>query len=104
MAHLRDHLGGHPRVRAGEQQRVGVDHRERRVQLVREHEAEVGPQFGELLFGGILDDGLLLEPGFDGAGVKYDLRQQAGSGTWQLFSFDPTGAKVELDFEASETL
>jgi catechol 2,3-dioxygenase-like lactoylglutathione lyase family enzyme len=41
---------------------------------------------------------------FDAASVKYDLRQQAGSGTWQLFSFDPNGARVELDFEASETL
>ena len=41
---------------------------------------------------------------FDAAGVPYDLRQQAGAGTWQLFSFDPNGAKVELDFEASETL
>jgi catechol 2,3-dioxygenase-like lactoylglutathione lyase family enzyme len=41
---------------------------------------------------------------FDARGVKYDLRQQAGSGTWQLFSFDPNGAKVELDFDASESL
>lgn len=41
---------------------------------------------------------------FDAAGVKYDLRQQAGAGTWQLFSFDPNGARVELDFDASETL
>jgi catechol 2,3-dioxygenase-like lactoylglutathione lyase family enzyme len=41
---------------------------------------------------------------FDAAGVKYDLRQQAGSGTWQLFSFDPNGARVELDFDASESL
>jgi hypothetical protein len=32
------------------------------------------------------------------------LRQQVGSGTWQLFSHDPNGAKVELDFDASETL
>ncbi len=40
---------------------------------------------------------------FDAAGLKYDLRQQTGSGTWQLFSFDPNGAKVELDFEAAET-
>jgi hypothetical protein len=23
-------------------------------------------------------------------------------GTWQLFSFDPNGAKVELDFDGSE--
>ncbi len=39
---------------------------------------------------------------FDEAGLKYDLRQQRDSGTWQLFSFDPNGAKVELDFDASE--
>jgi len=40
----------------------------------------------------------------DAASMKYDLRQQAGSGTWQLFSFDPNGAKVELDFDAAEVL
>jgi catechol 2,3-dioxygenase-like lactoylglutathione lyase family enzyme len=41
---------------------------------------------------------------FDARGVKYDLRQQPGAGTWQLFSYDPNGAKVELDFDPSETL
>ena len=41
---------------------------------------------------------------FDARGWKYELRQQAGAGTWQLFSHDPNGAKVELDFEASESL
>ena len=41
---------------------------------------------------------------FDAAGVKYDLRQQIGAGTWQLFCYDPNGAKVELDFDPSETL
>ena len=41
---------------------------------------------------------------FDERGLAYDLRRQKGSGTWQLFSLDPNGAKVELDFEASETL
>ena len=41
---------------------------------------------------------------FDAAAIKYDLRQQAGAGTWQLFSVDPTGAKVELDFDPRETL
>ena len=41
---------------------------------------------------------------FDASGTKYDLRQQPGAGTWQLFCFDPNGAKVELDFDASETL
>jgi hypothetical protein len=39
---------------------------------------------------------------FDESGLKYDLRQQAGAGTWQLFCLDPNGAKVELDFDASE--
>ncbi len=41
---------------------------------------------------------------FDERGIKYDLRRQAGAGTWQLFSYDPNGAKVELDFDPSETL
>jgi catechol 2,3-dioxygenase-like lactoylglutathione lyase family enzyme len=41
---------------------------------------------------------------FDARGVKYDLRQQRGAGTWQLFCFDPNGAKVELDFDPAETL
>jgi catechol 2,3-dioxygenase-like lactoylglutathione lyase family enzyme len=40
---------------------------------------------------------------FDTRGIPYDLRQQKGSGTWQLFCNDPTGAKVELDFEPHET-
>lgn len=38
----------------------------------------------------------------DAAGQRYDLRRQAQSGTWQLFTFDPNGARVELDFDASE--
>ena len=41
---------------------------------------------------------------FDAAGVKYDLRRQVGTGTWQLFYFDPNGARVELDFDAAESL
>jgi catechol 2,3-dioxygenase-like lactoylglutathione lyase family enzyme len=41
---------------------------------------------------------------FDAKGIKYDLRQQAGAGTWQLFCYDPNGAKVELDFDPSERL
>lgn len=40
----------------------------------------------------------------DAAGLRLDLRQQKVSGTWQLFVHDPNGAKVELDFDASETL
>ena len=34
--------------------------------------------------------------------IKYDLRQLAGARSWQLFFYDPNGARVELDFEASE--
>jgi catechol 2,3-dioxygenase-like lactoylglutathione lyase family enzyme len=41
---------------------------------------------------------------FDAAGVRYDLARQAESGTWQLFTFDPNGARVELAFDAAETL
>jgi catechol 2,3-dioxygenase-like lactoylglutathione lyase family enzyme len=41
---------------------------------------------------------------FDAAGITYDLRRQVGAGTWQLFSHDPNGARVELDFDPSETL
>jgi catechol 2,3-dioxygenase-like lactoylglutathione lyase family enzyme len=41
---------------------------------------------------------------FDESGTKYDLRRQVGAGTWQLFTYDPNGAKVELDFDAAETL
>ncbi len=41
---------------------------------------------------------------FDAAGIKYELRQQAGAGTWQLFTLDPNGAKVELDFDPQESL
>jgi catechol 2,3-dioxygenase-like lactoylglutathione lyase family enzyme len=41
---------------------------------------------------------------FDAAAVKYDLRRQADSGIWQLFTYDPNGAKVELDFDPAESL
>ena len=35
-------------------------------------------------------------------GIAYDLRRLPSTGTWQLFCLDPSGARVELDFEASE--
>ena len=40
---------------------------------------------------------------FDAEGIKYSLNQQAESGLWQLFCFCPNGARVELDFAATET-
>src|ERR1700722_17463743 len=40
-------------------------------------------------------------------GIKYDLRRLPenghAAGLWQLFFFDPSGARVEIDFAASET-
>ena len=36
-------------------------------------------------------------------GVPYDLRQLPGGGVWQLFFHDPNGARVELDFDGSES-
>lgn len=38
----------------------------------------------------------------DERGIRYDLRQLPGGGVWQLFTFDPNGARVELDFAADE--
>jgi catechol 2,3-dioxygenase-like lactoylglutathione lyase family enzyme len=35
-------------------------------------------------------------------GIAYDLGRLPSAGTWQLFCLDPSGARVELDFEASE--
>jgi catechol 2,3-dioxygenase-like lactoylglutathione lyase family enzyme len=35
-------------------------------------------------------------------GIEHVCRQQAGTGTWQVFFHDPNGARVELDFAADE--
>ena len=35
-------------------------------------------------------------------GVKYQCRQQTGTGIWQVFVHDPNGARVELDFAPDE--
>jgi catechol 2,3-dioxygenase-like lactoylglutathione lyase family enzyme len=35
-------------------------------------------------------------------GVRYELRQQGETGTWQMFFHDVNGAKVELNFEKDE--
>jgi catechol 2,3-dioxygenase-like lactoylglutathione lyase family enzyme len=41
-------------------------------------------------------------------GIKYDLRRlpQSGhaAGVWQLFFFDPSGARVEIDFAPTESV
>jgi catechol 2,3-dioxygenase-like lactoylglutathione lyase family enzyme len=38
----------------------------------------------------------------DALGIHYAHRRQAGYGTWQVFFFDPNGARVELDFDPAE--
>ncbi|MFZ9406684.1 MAG: VOC family protein [Burkholderiaceae bacterium] len=35
-------------------------------------------------------------------GIRHDLRKLPGSGQWQLFFRDPSGARVEMDFDAAE--
>jgi catechol 2,3-dioxygenase-like lactoylglutathione lyase family enzyme len=40
----------------------------------------------------------------EAAGISYDLHRQPDSNVWQLFLNDPNGARVELDFDPSETL
>jgi catechol 2,3-dioxygenase-like lactoylglutathione lyase family enzyme len=35
--------------------------------------------------------------------IRYDLKRLPSTGAWQLFCLDPSGARVELDFEASES-
>jgi catechol 2,3-dioxygenase-like lactoylglutathione lyase family enzyme len=34
--------------------------------------------------------------------IAYELRKLPAYGTWQLFFFDPNGAKVEIDFDPAE--
>jgi len=38
----------------------------------------------------------------DRLGIHYAHRRQVGVGTWQVFFFDPNGARVELDFDPRE--
>lgn len=35
--------------------------------------------------------------------IEHVCRRQVGSGAWQVFFFDPNGARVELDFAADES-
>lgn len=41
---------------------------------------------------------------FDASGLKFTLNRQRDTQIWQLFSFDPNGARVELDFDPAEEL
>jgi catechol 2,3-dioxygenase-like lactoylglutathione lyase family enzyme len=64
----------------------------------------------ERLVKGVLDHMAFSGKGLAAAAAKlkkhnipYELRQLPGYGTWQLFFFDPNNAKVEIDFDKSET-
>ncbi len=37
-----------------------------------------------------------------GEGISYILRRLPSDGTWQLFFHDPSGAKVEIDYDPAE--
>jgi catechol 2,3-dioxygenase-like lactoylglutathione lyase family enzyme len=39
----------------------------------------------------------------EGGRIEHTCRRQVGSGVWQVFFFDPNGARVEIDFAAEET-
>jgi catechol 2,3-dioxygenase-like lactoylglutathione lyase family enzyme len=63
----------------------------------------------ERLVKGVIDHMAFSGKGLAGAvaklkreNISYELRQLPGYGTWQLFFFDPNGAKVEIDFDKSE--
>ena len=36
-------------------------------------------------------------------GIEHTCRRQVGGGPWQVFFFDPNGARIELDFAADES-
>ncbi|MEO6566371.1 MAG: VOC family protein [Casimicrobiaceae bacterium] len=40
----------------------------------------------------------------EAGGVKHVCRQQTDTNIWQVFFFDPNGARVELDFSSDEVL
>jgi catechol 2,3-dioxygenase-like lactoylglutathione lyase family enzyme len=63
----------------------------------------------QALVKGVIDHNAFTARGLVGAvrklearGIPYDLQRLPGIGTWQLFFFDPNGAKVELDFDPAE--
>ena len=69
----------------------------------------IGGRSREQLKPGVIDHMAFSAQGLDEAlarleqlGIHYVHRRQVGAGTWQVFFFDPNGARIELDFDASE--
>jgi catechol 2,3-dioxygenase-like lactoylglutathione lyase family enzyme len=63
----------------------------------------------EVLVKGVIDHMAFSGEGLAAAVAKlkakkltYELRKLPAYGTWQLFFFDPNGAKVEIDFDSAE--
>ena len=54
--------------------------------------------------GPVADDRAALDGILDERLARAELRRQKDSGIWQLFTHDPNGAKVELDFDPAESL
>jgi catechol 2,3-dioxygenase-like lactoylglutathione lyase family enzyme len=64
---------------------------------------------GKRLVKGVIDHMAFTGKGLAGAvaklkskGIEFELRRLPAYGTWQLFFFDPNGAKVEIDYDKSE--
>ena len=69
----------------------------------------VGGRSRDVLKPGVIDHIAFSATGLDATlgrleahGVEHVCRQQTGTGFWQVFFFDPNGARVELDFAADE--
>ena len=69
----------------------------------------IAGQKKDVLVKGVIDHMAFSGKGLAGAvaklkkkNLKYELRQQVGSKTWQLFFFDPNQAKIEIDFDPGE--
>ena len=69
----------------------------------------VGGRSKDDLKPGVIDHMAFTATGLDAAlerlaarGIHYACRQQTGTRLWQVFFFDPNGARVELDFAPEE--
>ena len=69
----------------------------------------VGGQRRERLVSGVIDHMAFSATGLGATiatlvahDIRHTCRRQVGTGTWQVFFFDPNGARVELDFAADE--
>ena len=69
----------------------------------------IGGRSKDVLVEGVIDHMAFSAQDLPGAvdklkssGLNYELRRLPDDGTWQLFFFDPNGAKIEMDFDRAE--